>query len=55
MRQIYAGICERDGVAFFFKQMGGKGVDNSGGAVLNGTRYTNYPAAFQDLALGTAL
>jgi protein gp37 len=32
-------ICERDGVPFFFKQMGGKGGDNAGGDLLNGVRY----------------
>ena len=36
-------ICERDGVAFFFKQMGGKGGDNAGGDLLNGVRYQEYP------------
>jgi len=32
-------ICERDGVAFFFKQLGGKGGDGAGGDLLNGVRY----------------
>ncbi len=36
-------ICERDGVAFFFKQMGGKGGDGAGGSLLNGVQYRNFP------------
>jgi protein gp37 len=36
-------ICKRDGVAFFFKQMGGKGGDNAGGDLLGGNRYLEYP------------
>ena len=36
-------ICERDGVAFFFKQMGGRGGDSAGGDYLHGTRYRQMP------------
>jgi protein gp37 len=36
-------ICEGDGVTFFFKQMGGKGGNNTGGDLLNGIRYQDYP------------
>lgn len=36
-------ICERDGVAFWFKQMGGKGGDGAGGDILNGKKYNQYP------------
>ncbi len=41
-------ICERDGVAFFFKQVGGRGGDGAGGDLLNGIRYQVYP----DLSVG---
>ena len=37
-------ICQRDGVAFFFKQMGGKGGGGAGGDLLNGVRYQEWPA-----------
>ncbi len=36
-------ICERDGVVFFFKQLGGKGGDGAGGNLLNGAQYDEYP------------
>jgi protein gp37 len=36
-------ICERDGSAFFFKQMGGKGGDCAGGNLLNGICYQTFP------------
>jgi protein gp37 len=36
-------ICERDGVAFFFKQMGGRGGDRVGGNLLNGICYQTFP------------
>lgn len=36
-------ICERDRVAFFFKQMGGRGGDGSGGDTLNGMKYQAFP------------
>jgi protein gp37 len=36
-------VCERDGVAFFFKQVGGRGGDNAGGDQLNGLRYQACP------------
>lgn len=36
-------ICERDGVPFFFKQMGGIGGDGAGGNLLNGQKYLNFP------------
>jgi len=41
-------ICERDGVAFFFKQMGGKGGDCAGGDLLNGVQYQAYPMVEND-------
>jgi len=37
-------ICNGDGVAFFFKQVGGRGGDGAGGDLLNGVRYHEYPA-----------
>jgi len=37
-------ICQRDGVAFFFKQIGGKGGDGAGSDLLNGKRYPEHPA-----------
>ena len=36
-------ICERDGVAFLFKQNGGRGGDGAGGDLLNGIAYHQYP------------
>jgi protein gp37 len=36
-------ICQRDGVSFFFKQLGGKGGDGAGGDLLNGNRYQEWP------------
>ena len=36
-------ICERDRVAFFFKQMGGKGSDGAGGDLLNGFGFRSFP------------
>jgi protein gp37 len=36
-------ICRRDGVAFFFKQMGGKGGDGAGGNLLDGRKCQEYP------------
>ncbi len=36
-------ICERDEVAFFVKQVGGKGGDGTGGDMLNGIKYQAYP------------
>lgn len=36
-------ICERDGTAFYFKQIGGKGGNGAGGDRLNGKTYKNYP------------
>jgi protein gp37 len=41
-------ICKRDVVAFFFKQMGGKGGDCAGGDLLNGVRYHEYPMVEND-------
>jgi protein gp37 len=38
-------ICERNGVALWFKQMGGRGGDNAGGDLLNGKRYRSFPEA----------
>lgn len=42
-------ICERDGVAFFFKQLGGKGGDGAGGDLLEGVSYRNYPVEFAQI------
>lgn len=39
-------ICIRDGVAFFFKQHGGKGGNGAGGELLNGSPYHQYPLSF---------
>lgn len=36
-------ICERDKVAFFFKQLGGKGGNSAGGDSLGGVRYRGRP------------
>jgi len=36
-------ICERNGVAFFFKQVGGKGGDGAGGDLLKGVCYHEFP------------
>ena len=36
-------ICQRDGVAFFFKQNGGRGGGGAGGDLLNGVRYQEWP------------
>lgn len=36
-------ICERYDVAFWFKQMGGKGGSGAGGDLLNGVRYQQWP------------
>lgn len=36
-------ICQRDGVAFFFKQHGGRGGDGAGGDLLGGKRYHEFP------------
>lgn len=36
-------ICERDGVAFYFKQVGGIGGNGVGGDTLNGKQYHGYP------------
>jgi protein gp37 len=36
-------ICDRDEVAFLFKQNGGKGGDGAGGGLLDGTYYHEYP------------
>lgn len=41
-------ICARDKVAFFFKQMGGKGGDRAGGDLLNGARYQAFPRVEND-------
>ena len=35
--------CKRDGVAVFFKQMGGKGSGGAGGDLLNGREIKEYP------------
>ena len=35
--------CEDGGVAFWFKQMGGKGGSGAGGDLLNGLRYQEFP------------
>ena len=36
-------ICERDGVAFYFKQVGGVGGNGAGGDLLGGKQYHNFP------------
>jgi len=36
-------IAERDGAAFYFKQLGGNGNNGAGGDLLNGVRYHNFP------------
>ena len=36
-------ISERDGVSYFFKQLGGLGGDGAGGELLNGVKYQNLP------------
>jgi len=36
-------VCARDGVPFFFKQVGGRGGNNAGGDLLNGKRYHEFP------------
>jgi len=37
-------ICRKDEVAFFFKQVGGKGGDGAGGNMLNGVKYSAFPS-----------
>ena len=36
-------MCVREGIAFFFKQIGGRGGDNAGGDSLDEIRYHEYP------------
>lgn len=36
-------VCDRDEVAFFFKQNGGRGGDGAGGNLLNGIPFQRYP------------
>ena len=36
-------MCDRDRVAFFFKQVGGKGGDGAGGDMLNEVKYRAFP------------
>ncbi len=42
-------IAERDGAAFYFKQMGGFGGNGAGGDLLNGRQYHNFPVVTQNV------
>ena len=37
-------VCQQQNVAFFFKQMGGRGGDGAGGDMLYGSQYKHFPS-----------